>query len=63
MHTAQIELSSQEREIIEQVQAKYGFDSIEDTIEWLFRQQLKYSLLKIAGREISRKQRLGNKSQ
>lgn len=49
-----VDLSDQERKLIQEVQAKLGFETIEQTIEYLLSQRLKERLLAIAGREVRR---------
>ena len=49
-----VDLSDQELKLIQEVQAKLGLETIEQTVEYLLSQRLKERLLAIAGREVRR---------
>lgn len=49
-----VELSDQELKLVREVQIKLGFETEEQTIEYLLSQRLKERLLAIAGREVRR---------
>ena len=49
-----VDLSDQELKLVQEVQAKLGFETEEQTIEFLLSQRLRERLLAIAGRELKR---------
>jgi len=52
-----ITLSQQEQAIIEEARVQLGLGTMEETIEFLYRQRLKEKLYSLAGREIVKKKR------
>lgn len=54
MQKHEVALSEQEKELIEEVQERMGFHSIEDTIEYLAKKRIGQMLIKLAGDEIKR---------
>ncbi|MDM1022098.1 hypothetical protein QSV37_17640 [Acinetobacter sp. VNK23] len=49
-----VDLSDQELKLVQEVQARLGFETEEQTIEFLLSQRLRERLLAIAGRELKR---------
>ena len=52
-----VALTERERAIIEEARVQLGLESMEETIEFLYRQRLKSKLFSLAGREIVKKKR------
>ncbi|EPF77267.1 hypothetical protein GCM10025882_15560 [Acinetobacter gyllenbergii] len=52
-----VALTERERVIIEEARVQLGLESMEETIEFLYRQRLKNKLFSLAGREIVKKKR------
>ncbi|ENV09318.1 hypothetical protein F966_01974 [Acinetobacter higginsii] len=52
-----VSLTERERVIIEEARVQLGLESMEETIEFLYRQRLKNKLFSLAGREIVKKKR------
>lgn len=57
MPNQEITLSDQEKEIVQEVQESLGFESIEETIEFLARQRIQELLGKLAGQELRKNNR------
>ena len=55
MPIQQIALSDTEKQIVQEVQARLGLNSIEETMEWLAKQRIQEMLAKLAGQEVKRK--------
>lgn len=58
MPNQDISLTDQEKQIVQEVQALLGFESIEETIEFLARQRIQEMLAKLAGQELKSKRHL-----
>lgn len=56
MPNEQVELSDQELALLKEVQVKLGFNTLEQTLEYLLSQRLRERLLAIAGREVIKQQ-------
>ncbi|WP_198078248.1 hypothetical protein [Acinetobacter calcoaceticus] len=52
-----VSLSTREKAIIEEARVQLGLETMEETIEFLYRQRLKEKLYSLAGREIVKKKR------
>lgn len=52
-----VALTERERVIIEEARVQLGLESMEETIEFLYRQRLKNKLFSLAGREVVKKKR------
>lgn len=52
-----VALTERERVIIDEARVQLGLESMEETIEFLYRQRLKNKLFSLAGREIVKKKR------
>ena len=52
MTIQQVALSDKEKELVQEVQTKLGFKSIEETLEYLAKQQIQELLAKLAGQEL-----------
>lgn len=50
-------LTDQEKQIIQEVQMLMGFETIEETIEYLAKQRIRELLFKLAGKELRKNQR------
>ncbi|MDX8255237.1 hypothetical protein [Acinetobacter pittii] len=57
MPNQEITLSDQEKEIVQEVQESLGFETIEETIEFLARQRIQELLGKLAGQELRKNNR------
>ncbi len=57
MPIQEIALSDKEKEIVQEVQATLGLETIEETIEYLARQRIQELLGKLAGQELKRNPR------
>ena len=53
MTIQQVALSDKEKELVQEVQTKLGFKSIEETLEYLAKQRIQELLAKLAGQEIN----------
>jgi hypothetical protein len=58
MPNQDISLTDQEKQIVQEVQALLGLESIEETIEFLARQRIQEMLAKLAGQELKSKRHL-----
>lgn len=52
MTIQQVALSDKEKELVQEVQTKLGFKSIEETLEYLAKQRTQELLAKLAGQEL-----------
>ena len=52
MTIQQVALSDKEKELVQEVQTKLGFKSIEETLEYLAKQRIQELLAKLAGQQI-----------
>lgn len=52
MTIQQIALSDKEKELVQEVQASLGLNSIEETLEYLARERIQELLAKLAGQEL-----------
>lgn len=52
MTIQQVALSDKEKELVQEVQTKLGFKSIEETLEYLAKQRIQELLAKLAGQEL-----------
>ena len=52
MTIQQVALSDKEKELVQEVQTKLGFKSVEETLEYLAKQRIQELLAKLAGQEL-----------
>ena len=52
MTIQQVALSDKEKKLVQEVQTKLGFKSIEETLEYLAKQRIQELLAKLAGQEL-----------
>ncbi|MGQ0883290.1 MULTISPECIES: hypothetical protein [Acinetobacter] len=52
MTIQQVALSDKEKELVQEVQTKLGFKTIEETLEYLAKQRIQELLAKLAGQEL-----------
>ena len=52
MTIQQVALSDKEKELVQEVQTKLGFKSIDETLEYLAKQRIQELLAKLAGQEL-----------
>ena len=52
MTIQQVALSDKEKELVQEVQTKLGFKSIEETLEYLAKKRIQELLAKLAGQEL-----------
>lgn len=57
MPTQEITLTDQEEQIVQEVQEALGFETLEETIEFLARQRIQEMLAKLAGQELKKTHR------
>ncbi|MBF7687717.1 hypothetical protein [Acinetobacter rathckeae] len=58
MQKHEVALSDQEKELVIEVQKMMGFNSIEETIEYLAKKRIHEMLAKLAGDEIKRNRKI-----